>query len=931
MVLAPGSRLGPYEVTALIGEGGMGKVWRAYHTGLKRDDALKVLPDAVATDPERVARFQREAQVLASLNHPNIAHVFGLEEADGITALVMELVEGPTLAARIARGPIPPDEVIPIARQIAEALEAAHERGIVHRDLKPENIKVRPDGMVKVLDFGLAKALEQKSASSIEATESPTITTPAMTQMGLIVGTAAYMSPEQARGRTVDRRADIWAFGCVLFEMFTGHRAFGGEDVTDTLAAVLRSEPRWETLPTAISPSLQVFLRRCLHKDSKQRLGDIRDVRLALEGAFEPAATETPAMVVPTLRFWQRPAAAAVVALSLMASTGLLVWKLTRPTPASLIRMTVALPPGETVPAGGDPDLAISPDGRRIVFVAGESSAHLYVRAIDQLDSHRLTGAESPRAPFMSPDGNWIAFFDLPALLKKVSVNGGPPVTIATLQGAPGATGGGPRGGSWGSDNTIIFATNDPTTGLLRVPAGGGEPQILTRPDPQKGEADHFWPEVLPGGHAVLFTIVRAGGSPFNTGRVLEDAQIAVLDLRTGEQRVVIQGGSYPRYMTSGHVVYGVSGTLRAVAFDVARLEVRSDPFPVLEGVDTTVTGGASFAVAQNGSLIYVQGAAQSNESERTLVWVDRKGHEETISAPPRAYLYPRISPDGTRVALDVRDQENDIWVWDFDRKTMTRLTFDPELDSFPAWTPDGKRIAFSTNRAGRGSVSWQAADGTGAVELLTESSRNQQTGFASTSQAPGSFSPDGRRLVFREIAPKTGYDIAVIALETPRGTTPLVQSTFTEYNPEVSPNGRWLAFESNESGQFEVYVRPFPDVASGRWQISTGGGRQPLWARSGRELFYVSIASAGRIMAVPIEPGPTFSAGNPQMIIDGPYAGSLSSGAAALSGRTYDVSRDGQRFLMIKGGATTEAAARTQFIVVQNWLEELKRLVPTK
>jgi serine/threonine-protein kinase len=931
MALAPGARLGAYEVIALLGEGGMGKVWRAHHIGLKRDDALKVLPDDVAADAERVARFQREAQVLASLNHPNIAQVFGLEEADGIKVLVMELVEGPTLAARIARGAISTDEAIPIARQIAEALEAAHEQGIVHRDLKPANIKIRPDGMVKVLDFGLAKALEPKSTNSLDATASPTVTTPAMTQMGVILGTAAYMSPEQARGRTVDRRADIWAFGCVLFEMLTGHRAFGGEDVTDTLAAVLRSGPRWETLPTAISPSLHVFLRRCLHKDSKQRVGDIRDVRLALEGAFEPSAAET-VIADPKFRFWHRPSAAATVLLSLMASTGLAVWTLMRPAPAAPVRMTVALPPGETVSSGGDPDLAISPDGRHIVFVAGDSTPHLYVRAVDQLDARRLSGAESPRAPFMSPDGNWVGFFDAPATLKKVSVNGGPPVAISTLQGAPGATGGGPRGGSWSPDNTIVFATNDPTTGLLRVSAGGGEPQILTKPDPQKGEADHFWPEVLPGGDAVLFTIVRAGGSPFNTGRLIENAQIAVLDLRTGEQRVLIQGGSDPHYVTSGHIVYGVGGTLRAVAFDIARLEVRSDPFPVLEGVETTVTGAASFAVSQNGSLIYVRGGAPGiSESARTLVWVDREGHEETISAPPRAYLYPRISPDGTRVALDVRDQENDIWVWEFDRKTLTRLTFDPELDSFPAWTPDGKRIAFSANRAGRGSISWEVADGTGAVELLTESSRNQQTGFVATSQAPGSFSPDGTRLVFREISPKTGYDILVMTLETPHRTSPLVQTTFTEYNPEVSPDGRWVAFESNESGQFEVYVRPFPDVVSGRWQVSTGGGRQPLWARNGRELFYLSVASAGRIMAVPIQPGPGFSAGDPKMIIDGPYAGVPGRGVVALSGRTYDVSRDGQRFLMIKGSASTEAAAPMQIIVVQNWLEELKHLVPTK
>jgi len=935
MSLTPGTRLGVYEVTAAIGAGGMGEVYRARDTRLKREVALKILPVSFAMDADRLARFQREAEVLASLNHPNIAAIYGLEEGSveagpHMRALVMELVEGETLADRIARGPIPVDEALPIAKQITEALEAAHEQGIIHRDLKPANIKVRPDGTVKVLDFGLAKLGEPRGsgqqAPGGALSMSPTITSPAMTGVGMLLGTAAYMSPEQARGKVADKRSDIWAFGCVLYEMLTGRHAFAGDEVSDVLASVLAREPDWTLLPAGFSPVLAMYIKRCLHKDSKQRVGDIRDVRLALEGAFEPAATQTLADAVPWVRFWRHPATAAIVASSLMASTAFVVWSLTRPTPASPVRLTIALPEGQTVRVGGGggPDLAISPDGRQIVFVAGETLPRIYVRAMDRLDPQRLAGPESPRMPFVSPDGNWVGFFDTPAVLKKVSVNGGPPVTLCNLVGAPGATGGGPRGGSWGPDNTIIFATNDPATGLLRVSAGGGEPEVLTKPDPQKGEADHFWPEVLPGGGAVLFTIVKAGGSPFNTGRTIENAQIAVLNLRTGEQKVLIQGGSYPRYVTTGHIVYGVGGTLRAVALDLARLEVRSDPFPVLEGVDTTVTGGASFAVAQDGSLVYVQSGQRVSELERTLVWVDRKGREETIAAPPRAYIYPRISPDGTRVALDVRDQDNDIWVWDFARTTLTRGTFDPELNTFPAWTPDSKRIAFSVNRAGFGTIGWQAADGTGAVEALTEGTAR------STSQVPGSFSPDGTRLVLREITPKTGYDISLLTLETPRRTTPLVQTAFTEYNPEISPDGRWLTYESNESGQFEVYVRPFPDVAAGRWQVSTGGGRQPLWARSGRELFYGSLASPGRIMAVQIPPGPTFSAGNPQMIVDGPYAGAPGGIPVPLSGRTYDVSADGQRFLMIKQSVSTNTAAPAQIVVVQHWLEDLKRLVPT-
>ena len=929
MGLSPGTRLGPYEVTAQIGVGGMGEVYRATDTNLKRAVAIKVLPASVAADRDRLARFQREAEVLASLNHPHIAAIYGLERAEGVTALVMELIDGPTLADRIAQGPIAIDEALPIAKQIAEALEAAHEQGVIHRDLKPANIKLRPDGVVKVLDFGLAKLTGPAEAghdvAGLDATASPTITSPAMmTGVGMLLGTAAYMSPEQARGKPVDKRADIWAFGCVLYEMLTGRRAFHGEDVTDTLAAVVRSEPSWDALPDAVSPTVRAFLRRCLHKDPKQRIGDIRDVRLALEGVFETAATVSTS--VPKIHFWHHPAAAAIVVVGLMASTGLAVWSLTRarPTPPLPVRLTVALPAGETMRRGGDPDIAISPNGRQIVFVANGNRPQMYARAVDQLDSRRLTGPEVPRQPFMSPDGNWIGFFDTPAVLKKVSVNGGPAVTLCTLIGDPGATGGGPRGGSWTADNRIVFATNDVTTGLLRVSAGGGEPEVLTKPNREAGEADHFWPEVLPGGEAILFTIVMAGGSPLNTARSLDNAQIAVLDLRTGEHKVLITGGSYPRYVSTGHILYGVGSTLRAVAFDLAALQVRGDPMPVLENVDMTATGGASFAVAQNGSLVYLQGGAEaSTEFERTLVWVNRDGREESIAAPPRAYMYPRISPDGTRVALDVRDQDNDIWVWDFARTMLTRLTFSPEIDVFPAWTPDSKRIAFSADQAGGGVLSWQAADGTGQIESLTQPTTDR-------GQTPGSFSPDGTSLVFREIVPKTGYDISVLALATPRRATPLLQTPFTEYNPEVSPDGRWLAYESNESGQFEVYVRTFPDVAAGRWQVSTGGGKQPVWARNGRELFYLRLGAAGRIMAVPIQPGATFSFGNPQMVVDKPFGGDPGSTAVTLSGRTYDVSPDGRRFLLIKSPVPNDAAATGQIVVVQHWDEELKRLAPS-
>jgi eukaryotic-like serine/threonine-protein kinase len=911
VALTRGARLGPYEIAAQVGTGGMGEVYRATDTNLGRQVAIKVLPETLAQSADRLARFEREAKTLASLNHPNIAQIYGLERSPGTTALVMELVEGPTLADRIAQGPIPVEEALPIARQIADALEAAHEQGIIHRDLKPANVKVRSDGTVKVLDFGLAKAMEPAAGPSSSVSQSPTITTPAMTQAGMILGTAAYMSPEQARGKTVDKRADIWAFGCVLYEMLAGTRAFRGETVSETLAEVLKSEPPWTALPRETPAALRNIVRRCLDKDPRQRAHDIADVRLAMEGAFETAAAvEATAVAIPRLRVWQRPATAAVIAVSLIATAGLAVWALMRPAPAppvELVRFAVSPPSRQSLVATNpnDPDVAISSDGTRIVYVAGDDgpdfAQHMYVRALDQLEARRLEGLENPRTPFLSPDGKWVGFFGEPNVLKKVTLNGGPAVTISKISG-------GPRGASWGPDDTIVFATNDPATGLFRVSAGGGEADVLTTPDAQKGELEHFWPEVLPGGKAVLFTILSKADAT-------QHAQIALLDLQTGEQRVLVPGGSYPRYMPTGHIVYGVEGTLRAVAFDLGRLEVRSDPVPVLQRVVTKSSGAASFSVAQDGSLVYLARELQGGV-ERTLVWVDRKGREELLKAPPRAYTLPRISPDGTKVALGVRDQENDIWVWDLARATLTRLTFDRGVDTVPVWTPDGRRIAFSSTRGdATGSESnlyWQPADGTGAVERLRESAEPQW---------PLSFSRDGTRLLFGENGSTTGFDIGILPLEGERHATPLVQTTAQEDSAEVSPDGRWVAYQSNESGRNEIYVRPFPEVSGGRWQVSTGGGIQPLWGRDGRELFY--LAGPGRLMATPIQPGAgaTFAAGNPRVVFDGQY---VSEG--------YDVSPNGQRFLMIKDvRRTAEGPPPSQLFVVQNWLEELKRLVPTR
>ena len=901
MPLSAGTRLGPYEMLSPLGAGGMGEVYRAWDTKLDRAVAIKILPEAFAADTERIARFQREAKTLASLNHLNIAHIHGLEESNGVRALVMELVDGEDLAERIARGAIPVAEALPIAKQMADALEAAHEQGVIHRDLKPANIRVRPDGTVKVLDFGLAKALEPTGVASPSVSQSPTITTPAMTQAGIILGTAAYMSPEQARGKPVDKRADIWAFGCVLYEMLTGQRAFDGESVSETLARVIEREPDWTKLPAALSPALRTYIRRCLQKDPRQRVQAIGDVRLALEGAFETAVPQTAAP--GDVAQWRRVALVGVAAIIASgAIIGTLVWFTARraePVPPRVSRLQVT-------PAGAaalsiswnDRDLAITPDGSRLIYT-GNQGTQIFVRALDALAPVAVfTGSVS--GLFVSPDGQWIGFRDGLSMLKKVAVAGGPAVTLATMDTA------GYSGATWGPDDTIIVATNSVDTGLQRVSAAGGPLTVLTRPDRAQGEGDHFWPEMLPGGRAVLFTITSLTGG-------LDAAQVAVLDLQTGARRILVRGGSHAHYVSTGHLVYAVAGTLRAVPFDLARLETRGTPVTVVPDVVTTVNGGMNAVVAADGTLAYVLGTVEG--TPRTLVWVDRQGHETPIPAPPRPYLLPALSPDGTRVAVFVNDQQRDLWLWDLRRTTLTRLTSTAGVDVVQVWTPDSRRLIFTSERAGVRNLFWQAADGAGAAERLTESPDTQY---------PTGVSPDGRRLIFTDESPTTANDLMAIELDATRRVTPLVQSAFNEQNGTVSPDGRWLAYEANDSGRFEIYVRPFPEVNSGRWQVSTTGGTRPIWARSGQELVYVS--PTGALMGVGVARGPSWAATTPTLVVKEGYFTNLN-----WWGRSYDISPDGQRFLMIKEGGAAATAAPASIIVVQHWVEELKRLVPTK
>ncbi len=896
MSLAAGTRLGPYEVTAQIGVGGMGEVYQATDTKLKRLVAIKVLPEAVAADTDRLARFQREAEVLASLNHPHIAAIYGLEDAGGAKALVMELVEGEDLAERLTRGAIPVDEAIAIAKQIAEALEEAHEHGIIHRDLKPANVKVREDGTVKVLDFGLAKALEPAgTSSSPDLSQSPTLASPAMSQAGIILGTAAYMSPEQARGKVVDRRADVWAFGVELYEMLTGGRAFPGEDMTDTLAAVVRSEPSWDALPAALSPTLRVYLLRCLHKDPKQRLGDIRNMRLALEGAFDVTSPQAVESVGAEETPWRRTRSWALPALVAVTS-GIAVWNLkpTPPQPALPVsRTVVALQADETILPNALGPLTLSPDGSLMVYAAqvGNDPVRLYLRRMDSLEHTALSGTDGADSPFLSPDGQWLGFF-AGRELKKVPITGGTALTICSTADRG-------MGARWGPDDHIIFGSVG-GSGLLRVSAEGGTPEPLTSRDAGSQGVWQGWPEILPGGQEVLFATATGSDS---------DVAIVAQRLDTGERKVLMQGGSTPRYASTGHLVYNQAGTVMAVPLDLDRLEVSGSPVPVVEGVrsPSDALRAGHFAISRTGTLAYIAGSAE--ESMSRLVWVDRQGVAEPLSAPPRSYEFPRVSPDGQWVAAGIAEDETHVWVYEILRTRLTRQTFGPGNNTVPQWSHDGKRFAFVSTREGPPlSIFWQLADGGGGLERLTTS--DYQT-------SPASFSPDGQLLAFIEDHPEAGRAIRVMRLEG-REVETFLQSGYEETAPKFSPDGNWMVYTSTESGRREVYVQPYPGPG-GKWQISSDGGQEPVWNPQGGELFY---RSGNRIMAVAVETDDGFAAGTPRMLFAGPYQ------PTDASFPWYDVSPDGQRFLMLE--PVGSQAGGTQIVVVQNWVEELKRLVPT-
>ena len=778
-----GTKLAHYTISSLIGKGGMGEIYRAKDEKLGRQVAIKVLPEEFAKDADRLARFEREAKLLASLNHPNIAAIYGLEEHGGARFLVLELVEGPTLGDRFKQGAIPVEESLKLALQIAEALEAAHENGVIHRDLKPDNIKVTPDGKVKVLDFGLAKAFEGDVAD-VSVSNSPTLSM-AATQQGIILGTAAYMSPEQASGEATDKRADIWSFGVVLFEMLTGRQMFTGKNTTHILADVIRAEPEWNSLPVNLHPRLRLLIERCLEKESKDRLSGISDARVDIERVLsdpEGVLVQPVAAVVQATPQSKLPWVAATALTATIV--GLIVWFLTQPGPQPPVRLT-AVHPGTEVPGlSFDTDVALSSDGTRLVYATGGGrEGRIYVRALDELEPTLLV--EAGRSLSLSPDGQWVGFVS-GGTLSKVAINGGPTVPIASINGAP-------RGTAWGPDDTIVVATASADTGLFSVSAAGGEIEVLTTPDSETGELDHLWPSYLPDTNAVLFTITNNQG--------IDNSQIAVLDLDTGEYQILIQGGSNPLYAASGHIVYGVAGTLRAVPFDLDSLEVRGTPVPVLEDVVTKQSGAASFSVSLDGTFAYIAANGPS-VPERTLVWVDREGNEEALSFAPANYGRPRVSPDGTRVALHIGGPDGpDVWIGELARGTLSRLTTTPGVDNVPLWTLDGEHVVFATGREQSGQLSFfqGLADGTGTVENLL-------TSEASGTFMPWGWSPDGMSMIFTYGTPP-GLDIGLLMMESDESWQPLFQTEANEETPALSPDGSWVAYVSDQTGQSEVYV----------------------------------------------------------------------------------------------------------------------------
>ena len=892
-----GKTISNYKILEKLGEGGMGVVYKAHDTKLGREIALKALPEEFAQDRERLARFEREAKLLASLNHPNIATIYGLEESEGLNFLTLELVEGETLAGKLTSGPLKVKDALEMCRQIAEALESAHQKGIIHRDLKPSNIKVTPEGKVKVLDFGLAKAFEVAEvgdAAGMDPYKSPTMTV-GSSRSGVIMGTAAYMSPEQARGKALDKRTDIWSFGCVFYELLTGKQLFLGETTSDMVAGILKQEPDWKALPKELPLRIRDLLRRCLQKDPNKRLHDIADARIEIEEAQSQPSAPTIESIVeieepqPATRRslipWIITVLIAVIAI-------ILAWQWIRSMSSSKInvsRFVLKIPKDQAFINSTGPDIILSPDGISFVYVGqGELGRQLFLRKMDQLEASPIPGTDGAYSPFFSPDSQWVGYFS-EGKLKKASLLGGPPLTISDVSGLT------PYGGTWGQNGMIILGAWG--SGLFQVSSAGGVPQSITTPDAEQGETSHLWPDFLPGDEAVLITLWKSS---------LEDMSIGVVNLKTGDVKRLMEMGTCARYSHSGHLLYGSpDGSLLAAPFDLSRLELKGSVISLLEGLIIGGAGSLNFTVSRNGSLVYTTGET----ALRTIVMVDRQGIEQFLGEEQRYFRSPRFSPDGKQVSCEIQDGSTyDVWIYRLEHGPLTRLTFG-NYDIYPTWTPDGERIVFSSNRAGDNDLYWKKADGSGDAELLFKAEFEQFETSLSLSQ-------DGKLMAYRETHPTTGMDICVLPLEGERKPQPFLNTSFRENSPMLSPNGRWLAYSSNESGESQVYVRTFPDVSGGRWQASTEGGQEPLWSRDGRELFYRS--NDRKIVSVAVKTEPIFELGTRKELFEDVYI-------KRYQHSNYDIHPDNKRFVMVKPKELISA----EMIVVLNWFEELKRLVP--
>ena len=889
MQLASGIHLAHYRLVEKIGAGGMGEVWRAIDTTLGRDVAVKILPEAVASNPERRARFEREAKLLASLNHPNIATIHGHHETGGVAFLAMEFVPGEDLAERLTQGPLPVAEAIEVAREIAAALASAHDNGVIHRDLKPANVKRTAGGSVKVLDFGLAKAAAADPGASLTGstpTFVPTMTT-AGTLAGAILGTASYMSPEQARGLPVDRRADLWAFGCMLFEMLTGRRAFDGQTVTDVLAAVVTREPDWSALPKDTPASVRRLLRRCLEKDPRRRIRDAGDAALMLDDSENrleaDLAADIPARRPPVWR------AALPWGLAIAAAAGLAgTWMLRSPTPGAaasgMVHLSARLPATHRLHIESNLDehniLAISPDGSTIVFDAGESgdAPQLFLRRLADGVTVPIPGTENATNPFFSPNGLWVGFFAR-GKLKKVALAGGQPIELCDV--------GLPRGGAWGPDGTIVFAPTT-TSGLLRISAEGGTPVELTVPDSQANERTHRWPAFLPGGREVLFTV----GTADKPGSY-EDSRIDAVSLDDGTRRTLLSGASIARPLPSGDLLLGRLEQILRLELEPGAVPNARNAVPVLDGVAGIPTSGVVFFdVAANGTLVYVDADPLAHEFD--LGWIGRDGSIEPLPLPARQYHVPAVSPDGSRIAVGIgfaRGGASDVWIHDVPRGTFSRLTLDGRSTA-PVWSPDGRRVAFGTvHPDGGDAIAWKAIDGSGDIDYLARFED-------SIARQPVGFSPDGRFLLFQEDG-GVGRSVDQLVLSVADGTIrPLAQTDAIEMHPAVSPDGRWLAYVSDETGTPGIFAQAFPGPG-GRWQISESG-YVPRWSRDGRELYF---EDEGKMYVVPVQTGPSFTFGTPRELFE------MRTFNLSDTLSNYDVAPDG-RFVAIlpKGDGATSS-----------------------